>query len=120
MNLKKIISIMILIIAFEVVYLIGFYMPNKVAYGNSEDEIAEEDLKLRGPGDFLALSGNSAIRQSGTLDFKLADTCSDTIIMNDAFTAAREYLKTDPTMQNHPPMKAVAERIFKKSGDIIN
>ena len=41
-NLKKVISIMILIIAFEVVYLIGFYMPNKVAYGNSEEEIAEE------------------------------------------------------------------------------
>lgn len=33
---------MILIIAFEVVYLIGFYTPNKVTYGNSEDEIAEE------------------------------------------------------------------------------
>ena len=41
-NLKKVIGIMILIIAFEVVYLIGFYMPNKVVYGNSEDEIAEE------------------------------------------------------------------------------
>ena len=43
-NLKKAISIMILIIAFEVVYLIGFYMPNKVAYGNSEEEIATENL----------------------------------------------------------------------------
>ena len=43
-NLKKVISIMILIIAFEVVYLIGFYMPNKIAYGNSEEEIATENL----------------------------------------------------------------------------
>lgn len=43
-NLKKVISIMILIIAFEVVYIIGFYMPNKVAYGNSEEEIATENL----------------------------------------------------------------------------
>ena len=43
-NLKKVISIMILIIAFEVVYLIGFYMPNKVAYSNSEEEIATENL----------------------------------------------------------------------------
>lgn len=41
-NLKKVIGIMVLIIAFEVVYLIGFYMPNKISYGNSEDEIAEE------------------------------------------------------------------------------
>ena len=43
-NLKKAISIMILIIAFEVVYHIRFYMPNKVAYGNSEEEIATENL----------------------------------------------------------------------------
>ena len=43
-NLKKVILIMILIIAFEVVYLIVFYMPNKVAYGNSEEEIATENL----------------------------------------------------------------------------
>ena len=43
-NLKKAISIMILIIAFEVVYLIGFYMPNKITYGNSEEEIATENL----------------------------------------------------------------------------
>ena len=41
-NLKKVIGIMVLIIAFEVVYLIGFYMPNKAVYGNSEEEIAEE------------------------------------------------------------------------------
>ena len=43
-NLKKVISIMILIIAFEIVYLIGFYTPNKVAYGNSEEEITTENL----------------------------------------------------------------------------
>lgn len=43
-HLKKIILIMILIIAFEVVYLIGFYMPNKIVYGNSENEIATENL----------------------------------------------------------------------------
>lgn len=43
-NLKKVISIMILIITFEVVYLIGFYMPNKIVYGNSENEIATENL----------------------------------------------------------------------------
>lgn len=43
-HLKKIISIMILIITFEVVYLIGFYMPNKIVYGNSENEIATENL----------------------------------------------------------------------------
>ena len=42
--LKKVIAIMFIFIAMEVVYLIGFYMPNKIAYGNSEEEIATENL----------------------------------------------------------------------------
>lgn len=41
-NLKKVITIMICIIVLEVVYLIGFYTPNKIVYGNSEDEICGE------------------------------------------------------------------------------
>lgn len=41
-NLKKVITIMICVIVLEVVYLIGFYTPNKIAYGNSEDEICGE------------------------------------------------------------------------------
>lgn len=40
--LKKVIVIMLIFIAMEVCYLIGFYTENKVLYGNSEDEIAEE------------------------------------------------------------------------------
>lgn len=41
-NLKKVIIIMICVIVLEVVYLIGFYTPNKIVYGNSEDEICGE------------------------------------------------------------------------------
>ena len=83
-------------------------------------EIAEEDLKLRGPGDFLALSGNSSIRQSGSLSFNLADMCEDSELMTTAFAEAKEYLKTDPKIQNHPPLRQAAERMFESQGDIIS
>lgn len=83
-------------------------------------EIAEEDLRLRGPGDFLSLSGNASIRQSGSLTFRLADMCEDADMMNDAFSAANEYLEYDPTLERHPPLKAAAERMFTMRGDIIS
>ena len=83
-------------------------------------EIAEEDLKLRGPGDFLALSGNAAIRQSGTLDFQLADMCEDSELMTDAFTAAQQFVENDPTLQTHPPLHDAITRAFKMQGDIIS
>ena len=83
-------------------------------------EIAEQDLKLRGPGDFLALSGNAAIRQSGTLDFQLADMCSDSELMTDAFAAAQQFVGSDPTLETHPPLRDAITRAFKMQGDIIS
>ena len=83
-------------------------------------EIAEEDLKIRGPGDFLAMSGNSEIRQSGALAFNLADMCENADLMNDAFEASREYLKKDPKLEMHPPLRFAAERMFSMQGDIIS
>lgn len=83
-------------------------------------EIAEEDLKLRGPGDFLALTGNNGIRQSGALTFNLADMCEDSDLMTTAFQEAREYLKNDPQMKNYEPLRLAAERMFESQGDIIS
>lgn len=83
-------------------------------------EIAEEDLRARGPGDFLAMSGNSSIRQSGSQGFRLADTCEDASIMTDAFGAARDFVESDPTLSSHPPLKEAIERQFASQGDIIS
>jgi ATP-dependent DNA helicase RecG len=83
-------------------------------------EIAEQDLKLRGPGDFLALSGNASIRQSGSLSFNLADMCEDSDLMTTAFSEAREYLKNDPKLEKHEPLRLAAERMFERQGDIIS
>lgn len=49
---------------------------------NDGFEIADWDLKLRGPGDFFG------IRQSGDMDFKIADIYSDSKTLQEAAAAA--------------------------------
>ena len=55
--------------------------------------IASEDLKLRGPGDLFG------IRQSGVLDFKLADIFQDAKILQRASEVADELIKNDPKLE---------------------
>lgn len=55
--------------------------------------IASEDLKLRGPGDLFG------IRQSGVIDFKMADVFQDAKILQRANEAAIQLLKRDPNLE---------------------
>lgn len=55
--------------------------------------IAEEDLRLRGPGDIFGT------RQSGDLEFKLADIYRDADVLKKARSAADEILKSDPELE---------------------
>lgn len=57
-------------------------------------KIADEDLKLRGPGDFL---GN---RQHGLPDLKIADLSDDVEILRLAGQKSAEILKDDPLLKN--------------------
>ncbi len=59
---------------------------------NDGFEIAEEDLKLRGPGDILGT------QQSGILDLKLGDLIKDNNIVVAARNMATELLKQDPDL----------------------
>ncbi|MCE1226466.1 MAG: ATP-dependent DNA helicase RecG [Geobacteraceae bacterium] len=52
--------------------------------------IAEADLEIRGPGDFLGT------RQSGMPDFRVASILRDGVILEQARTAALELLEHDP------------------------
>ncbi len=54
--------------------------------------IAEEDLAIRGPGDFLGT------RQSGLPDFRIASIVRDARILNDAKQDAFELAKRDPCL----------------------
>ena len=55
--------------------------------------IASEDLKLRGPGDFFG------IRQSGEMDFKIADIYQDADILQMANQIVSEVLEEDPQLE---------------------
>lgn len=55
--------------------------------------IAEEDLKLRGPGDLFG------VRQSGMMDFRIGDIYKDSEILRQASLAAQELLARDPGLE---------------------
>lgn len=83
-------------------------------------EIAEEDLRLRGPGDFLANARSDNIRQSGEVYFKIADMCEDSELMNEAFASAKEYVDSDPSLEKSPELARMVERMFTIKSDVIN
>ena len=56
---------------------------------NDGFKIANEDLKLRGPGDFFG------IRQSGEMQFALADIYQDAMILQQAASEVAELLEQD-------------------------
>ncbi len=60
--------------------------------------IADKDLLLRGPGDFFSSKADNNIRQSGGFEFKMASICNDGDLFNNAFSAAKEILDSDPKL----------------------
>ena len=60
---------------------------------NDGFEIAEVDLRLRGPGDIMGT------QQSGVLNLKIADIVKDNDILMTARHHAIQLLKTDPTLE---------------------
>lgn len=66
--------------------------------------IAEADLKLRGPGDFLGT------KQSGLPDFKFADIVEDQFLLTQAKEKAKELLTKDPQLQS--PQNQTLEKVF--------
>ncbi|CAN5336051.1 ATP-dependent DNA helicase RecG [soil metagenome] len=65
--------------------------------------VAEKDLEIRGPGEFLGF------RQSGLPEMLLADLVNDAKILEEARHAAIEIIKDDPELNNHPTLKKMLE-----------
>ena len=76
--------------------------------------IAEQDLLMRGPGDFFAAIDTGNVRQSGGLSLRLASACDDADLMQRAFSAAGALVRSDPTLSLpcHLVLKGEIERIF--------
>jgi ATP-dependent DNA helicase RecG len=68
---------------------------------NNGFEIAEKDLELRGPGEI------EGTRQSGALNFKLADLVKDKLILEAAKKIAEQVVEEDPELERpeNQPLK---------------
>ncbi len=71
--------------------------------------IAEKDMEIRGPGDV------AGTRQSGILDFKLADIVRDRDILQQAIQTAQSVLESDPEL-NFPEHVRLKHQLFREKG----
>ena len=67
--------------------------------------IAEEDLNLRGAGEFFGT------KQSGNIHFRMAHIIRDVEILRQAQRAAQMLVDKDPLLKNHPYLKQEMERL---------
>lgn len=70
--------------------------------------IAEEDLRLRGPGEFYG------VRQHGVPEFHIADPFSDWALLEEAHKEAERILAEDPSLERpeYRPLRMEIERRF--------
>lgn len=71
-------------------------------------EIAEEDLSIRGPGEFLGT------RQHGVPVMKLVDIVRDFAILEETRQEARALLETDPTLKAYPVLRDELKRMMAR------
>lgn len=74
-------------------------------------EIAEMDLALRGPGDFITGSGT---RQHGEDRFRLAASCRDTALIEESVSLARAVIDRDPTLSAMPAIRLQLDRLRRE------
>lgn len=85
-----------------------------MASTNDGFKIAEEDLKLRGPGD---LFGD---RQHGLPLFKIADMTTDIRLLEQTRRAADNILESDPGLTDHKGLAMMIDSLFKKNENGLN
>lgn len=86
---------------------------------NDGFEIAQTDLRLRGPGDFFP-SPQGEVHQHG--NFRFAALCDDMELLRDVFAFAESVLQEDPTLSSEENRLAAqsARRMFYADGSVIN
>jgi len=80
---------------------------------NDGFEIAETDLKLRGPGDLMGT------QQSGALDLLIADLGKDQDILQQARLSAIKLLEDDPEIKK-PVNAVVRQQIDSMKKTVVN
>ena len=83
---------------------------------NDGFRIAEEDLALRGPGDFFGA------RQHGLPELRVADLSCDMRLLDDAQQAAKRLLADDPMLEKseHRALKERIAQLFALNAEALN
>ncbi len=84
---------------------------NALVATNDGFVLAEKDLELRGPGDFLGT------RQSGLPELRFAQL-TDVATVGEARAAAQRLFAADPDLALHPGLLAGVQRFWRGHGDI--
>lgn len=75
--------------------------------------IAEEDLRIRGPGDLMGT------RQHGDLDLRIADLIQDSVLLERARQSAMRILQDDPHLES-PDSSIILSRVkSRRSNDAM-
>jgi ATP-dependent DNA helicase RecG len=84
-------------------------------FANTEDGflLAEEDLRIRGPGQIMGR------RQHGLPDLRIADLLRDRNLLLTAREDAFKMLKEDPELKKHPRVAATIRRRHAKSLELL-
>ena len=69
--------------------------------------IAEEDLEIRGPGEFFGT------RQSGMPDLRIANIVRDAPLLNQARKEAFDLIGNDPDLKGYPLLRKTLEGFWK-------
>ncbi|MFN8611421.1 MAG: ATP-dependent DNA helicase RecG [Vulcanimicrobiota bacterium] len=79
-------------------------------------EVAEEDLQIRGPGDFYGL------RQSGFPEFKVADLLRDQDLLEIARQEAQQIMRDDPNLlhSEHRHLRGALESRVNRSAELVH
>lgn len=86
------------------------------AFSRTNDgfKIAEEDLRLRGPGEFFGT------RQSGLPDLRAANIIRDADLVEQARSEAFDLIQQDPVLTGYPKLRELVRRKWQGKLGLIN
>ena len=81
---------------------------------NDGFRLAEEDLRLRGPGDFFG------VRQHGLPGLRVADLGCDAQLLQSAQKSAERLLSQDPELSRSLALRARVAELFARNAETLN